>query len=103
MPPPILQGPFYPNASTSYNVTGNIGWCGVPGGPLGEHCLFNVLDDPTEHVDQATLHPDIVTALADRVNALEKTLFAPARGQPTEVSCIAGNTVLGGFMGPFLR
>lgn len=96
------QGPLYPNASTTVNVTQHVGWCGAPGGPLGEHCLFNVLEDPTEHDDRAHVHPEIVAALAARVNELEKSLFAPARGKAGQASCDAGNTILGGFIGPFL-
>lgn len=83
-------------------MTKNIGWCGIPGGPLGDHCLFNVLDDPSEHDNRALAHPDIVAALSARLKELETTLFAPARGKPGQVSCDAANTVLGGFIGPFL-
>lgn len=99
----LAQGPFYPNSSTPLNIsTLYTKLCGRPEGPQGDHCLFNVLDDPTEQVDQSAAHPEIVQELALRLAEVEKTIFKPHRGKPINASCEAANTVLGGFIGPFL-
>lgn len=99
----VSQGPFYPNETTPFNISTKYNkLCGRPEGPAGDHCLFNVLDDPTEHIEQSAAHPEIIQELALRLAEVEKTLFDPNRGKPIAASCEAANTVLGGFIGPFL-
>ena len=99
---PHSQGPFYPNATTGNTTPAGGHWCGIPGGPINQHCLFNVFDDPSEYIDQSSANPTIVNELALRAIELEQTLFAPVRGRPGNASCDAANTYLRGFIGPFL-
>ena len=66
-------------------------------------CLFNVLDDPTEHSEISAAHPDIVASMAARIAELQKGIFAPDRGEiQTAEACKALNEQWGGFIGPFL-
>ena len=92
-------GPFYPNATTSWCDT-----CTLDCGPIdAPTCLFNVLDDPTEHNELSAQHPDIVASMAARLQELAKTVFAPDRGkEDTTNACHAGDVTWGGFVGPFL-
>jgi len=108
------QGPFYPNASTPYNISLEHNYfCGELGGPLSDHCLFQIFDDreltseraasphartvlaasrlitATEHVDQSASYPDVVKAMLSRIDELDQTIFKPHRGTAGNASCIA--------------
>ncbi len=89
---------FYPNATTSWCDTCPLD-CGTIDKPT---CLFNVLADPTEHVNVAAKNPDIVAAMAARLKELTRGVFAPDRGDAaTKEPCAAG-AASGGFVVPFL-
>jgi len=89
---------FYPNATTNWCDTCALD-CGTIAAPT---CLFNVFDDPTEHVNLAAAHPDIVAAMAARLQELQAGIFAPMRGQPdNKDACYAGDVTWKGFVGPF--
>ena len=89
---------FYPNATTDWCDTCPLD-CGTIDAPA---CLFNVFDDPTEHVNLAADKPDIVAAMAARLKELQAGIFAPVRGKPDNVdACHAGDVTWGGFVGPF--
>eukprot|EP00322_Chrysochromulina_rotalis_P022631 CAMPEP_0115845690 /NCGR_PEP_ID=MMETSP0287-20121206/9485_1 /TAXON_ID=412157 /ORGANISM="Chrysochromulina rotalis, Strain UIO044" /LENGTH=644 /DNA_ID=CAMNT_0003299477 /DNA_START=71 /DNA_END=2005 /DNA_ORIENTATION=- len=65
-------------------------------------CLFNLVDDPTEHVDLASSpeHAEIARELADELAVLNSTLFEPTRGTPSLDSCLRGIDI-GRFYGPW--
>jgi arylsulfatase B len=89
-------GPLYPNATTQWCDTCPLD-CGTIDAPK---CLFNVFDDPTEHVNLAASHPAIVASMSARLKELTKTVFAPDRGVPdTKAACKAGAD---GWVRPFL-
>jgi len=61
-------GPHYPNASSAAQpVDTKL--------PCSQGCLFNVVDDPTEHVDQASAHPQIVANMTARLNVLRQGIW----------------------------
>jgi arylsulfatase B len=91
-------GPFYPNATTNWCDTCPLD-CGTIDKPT---CLFNVLQDPTEHDNLAAANPAIVKEMAARLAELTKGIFAPDRGQPaTDMACTASKNKWGGFVGWF--
>jgi arylsulfatase I/J len=89
---------FYPNATTNWCDT-----CALDCGTIQEPtCLFNVFDDPTEHINLAAAKPDIVAAMAARLQELQAGIFAPMRGKPDDAdACYAGDVTWKGFVGPF--
>ncbi len=96
----IWQGPQYPNATTAAAPWRNTPLdCGPASAPT---CLFNVFDDPTEHVNQAAAHPDIVASMAARLAELQAGAFSPYRGLQSPLACTASSDTWGGFVGPFL-
>ena len=42
-------------------------------------CLFELRSDPTEHVDVAASHPEVVARLRARLSSANATVFAPLR------------------------
>ena len=89
-------GPFYPNATTSWCDTCALD-CGTIDAPT---CLFNVFDDPSEHLEVSAANPAIVAAMSKRLQELTKTIFAPDRGVPdVKDACRAGAD---GWVRPFL-
>ena len=89
---------FYPNTTTSWCDT-----CPLDCGSIDNiKCLFNILDDPTEHNNIVNDHPDIVKLMQTRFTELTRTIFAPDRGTPADaLACKAGNETYDGFVGPF--
>jgi hypothetical protein len=117
-------GPQYPNGSRPDNAPigacalGETGcwdtWatvqqCTVPPGctdinktcKLG--CLFNLSNDPTEHVDLGTTEPALARDLYGRLKAYSKTLYDPDRGVVDAQGACGQMARNGGFFGPWLR
>lgn len=93
----IWTGPFYPNASTNWvNTPAD---CGLPSNAT---CLFNVLTDPTEHVNLASVQPGVVADMQARIAELQAGVFSPQRGAPGHGACGVAHTQWKGFVGPFL-
>lgn len=90
-------GPFYPNKTTGWCDTCPM-HCGPPNAPT---CLFNVLNDPTEHVNLASSNPSVLASMTARLAELQATVFSPMRGSPDERACYAGNVTWNGFVGYF--
>lgn len=99
------SGPQYPNSSSvnSPVVPGPILKC-----PNG--CLFDVLNDPTEHNDIAAQNPGIVTAMTNRLNTLAKDFYSNNDTNfnyfcPTNITmpcaCWAAINIYGGYFGPY--
>ena len=72
----VWQGPEFPNATTATQPPAEkmFGDCGFAPG-----CLFELRSDPTEHVDVAAAHPDVVARLQARLSSANATVFAPLR------------------------
>jgi hypothetical protein len=65
-------------------------------------CLFNILADPTEHVDLAAAMPAKVAELRARIAELNATIFLPDRGTDDGAGCAAALSWGRGFWVPFL-
>jgi hypothetical protein len=92
----VWTSPAYPNKSSSWKNDPYD--CGGKGG-----CLFNVFTDPTEHLDVAAAHPDIVASMRARIAELNATLYNPNRGKSDQAgACSKGMGDYGGFWGPWL-
>lgn len=93
-------GPVHPNISQpwdSFADTINCSWS-PPDSKFG--CLFDVVSDPTEHVDLAPSRPDLARDLyADLLDA-ETRFYDPDRGQPDIRGCLLANQ--SGWWQPFL-
>jgi len=66
-------------------------------------CLFNVDADPGEHVDLrwSSEHADVVWSMTAELEALNRNVFRPGRGEPSEAACeqFVDN---GGYYGPWV-
>ncbi|CAE7809067.1 ARSB [Symbiodinium necroappetens] len=118
-------GPVYPNCSTLQSVRGQRGPLPVSfksdaptflpelsddeldvqlwAVDCGEGCLFNVRDDPTEHVDLAR-DPDYASLFWNMHETLElmnKDIFEPDRGAATVEACMVA-IEHGRTLGPFV-
>lgn len=97
-------GPIYPNATGQQPLFPDL-----PNFPpirswsyeCGRGCLFDVFEDPTEHADIASEHPDIVERMVLRLEELNDSRFRPDRGTEDPKGCEAA-VQYGGYYGPFL-
>lgn len=98
------SGPQYPNASSPASP--------VDPGPTmdcKQGCLFDVLNDPTEHVDIAAQHPGIVTSMTARLQTLVKGFYTNndtfANACPSNITmpcaCWKAVNYWGGYFGPY--
>lgn len=101
----FFQGPFYPNSSSNVDAESDIQLdCGgeSPVYPYSGACLFNVFDDPTEHVNLAATNPSKVSELVEKIKELNDNTFSPNRGSRTWLPCENSLNKYQGFVGPFL-
>jgi len=105
-PNAIWQGSIYPNNtgtqpslpdSTPTEESAMSYDCGDAG------CLFDIIEDPTEHNDLAASKPDIVATLKQRLIDLNKSTFRPNRGEPSTLACKAALKLYKGYYGPFIE
>lgn len=100
------QGVSYPNTTTlTHPEAGTILQCGASG------CLFDVVNDPTEHNNVAAQHPDIAQAMAARLAALAQGFYtnndtgvnvAQCNGvTDMPCACYMALNHWGGFFGPY--
>lgn len=68
----------------------------------GKGCLFNIIEDPTEHNDLAASMPDKLAELLQRAEELDKTAYLPNRGSGNRQQCCEATKKYGGFTGPYL-
>lgn len=91
------SGPQYPNTTSAGREVRTVE-LDCRGG-----CLFNIADDPTEHVDLAASHPHLVQAMLARLAALNATIFHRVM-PPDDPACNAtAYGRYGGFLGPWLE
>ena len=88
-------GPHSPNTTTP------------PGRFITEHCgntgcLFNIKEDPTEHVNLASAMPDKLKEMQAKLAQYQATYFNPDRGHKWPEACNIAINKYGGFWGPFL-
>ena len=92
-------GPRFPNTSSSWDPNLSKETCG-PSPQTG--CLFDLLADPTEHVNLAAAKPGVFRAMMRRLNEINDTLFAPDRGSSDPAACVAALGKYGDFWGPWI-
>ena len=68
----------------------------------GNGCLFELRGDPLETADVAAQHPEIVATMHAKLTAYEATAYNPHRGKDDGLACEIGDSVHGGFWGPFV-
>ena len=88
------QGPQYPNGTSRWDTHAT--WINCTTG-----CLFNIIDDPTEHNDLAAKLPHIVDTLLARLQQVQATVYDPDRGEPETLQACAQVKRNGGFWGPW--
>jgi arylsulfatase I/J len=89
-------GPEYPNKTTNWDSGASIEHCAAG-------CLFNIKEDPTEHVNLATKNPEKLKELQARLVEIQKTVFSPNRGAVDPKACEAAVNKYGGYWGPWLE
>ena len=75
-PQAIWTGPEYPNSTTAKLPPAEAVFddCGFE-----EGCLFELRSDPSEHLNLASSHPEVVSQLRARLATSNATVFAPHR------------------------
>ena len=92
-------GPQFPNTSSSWDPNQSKETCG-PSPQTG--CLFDLLADPTEHINLAAVKPELFRAMMHRLTEINATLFAPDRGTPDPAACVVALGTYGDFWGPWI-
>lgn len=88
-------GPHYPNVSTPAGIDATEK-CGDGG------CLYNIKDDPEEHVNLADSMENVLKEMRDKLAMYQATYFNPNRGGKWNEACEVALDKYGGFWGPFL-
>ena len=78
VPQAIWTGPEYPNATTATLPPSETVFGDCSASSAGA-CLFSLLEDEGEHTNLAASNPDIVSRLRAKIEASNKTVFAPHR------------------------
>ena len=89
-------GPMYPNNTNSKGGVRQDEYCGKTG------CLYNIRNDPEEHVNLAKTMPDMLESMQAKLKNYQATRFEPDRGSKWPEACDAALNQYGGFWGPFL-
>eukprot|EP00927_Polykrikos_kofoidii_P044750 TRINITY_DN38633_c0_g1_i1.p1 TRINITY_DN38633_c0_g1~~TRINITY_DN38633_c0_g1_i1.p1 ORF type:complete len:617 (-),score=75.20 TRINITY_DN38633_c0_g1_i1:393-2033(-) len=97
------QGPHYPNASSAREPQVASLACGQKG------CLFDLVEDPTEHTDVRDRYPEVAVRMAGRLAELRPTFFhnidvgvdSCPPGIDMPCACWMAAHYYGGFFGPF--
>ena len=102
---PVWTSAVYPNSSGPPVPLYSFLQCGDPQGllfPLGDGCLFDLDQDPTEHTNLAAALPLVVQRLQEQM--LNNSFFYnPNRGLPQEkLLCEAVASEWDGHLGPFV-
>ena len=86
-------GPVFPNNTHRYIETEEK--CGDSG------CLYNIKNDPYEHVNLADTMPDMLKTMRAKLSEYQATHFDPDRGDEWPGACDTALNTYGGFWGPF--
>ena len=90
-------GPQYPNTTVPETKGTSIKEeCGESG------CLYNVKDDPNEHMNLASKLPDKLKEMQAKLAAYQATYFNPDRGSFWPDACNIAIHTYGGFWGPYI-
>lgn len=104
----IWTGPEYPNASTWQDLLVDCGGgAPFPGPPPPSRplngCLYDMVNDPTEHVNVADANPTVVAELNATIVAAQNNVIAYLHGTIDPAACAAAyNATRNGVIGPWL-
>jgi len=91
------MGPEYPNGSVDPGCSRSEDCQATRG------CLYNIKDDPGEHVNLAASHPQQLKQLQTRLESLDETCFNPKRdGGNASLPKHFARDVYQGYWGPFI-
>ena len=93
-------GPSYPNNSVRWDTWATVLQCPVTPTKVG--CLFNIYDDPTEHVDLAASELARAKDMYARLVVLNDGFYDPNRGASDARSACEVVVKNGGTWGPWL-
>jgi len=100
VPQASWQGPMYPNSSV-WETWSTVANCtDETTGKLG--CLFNIIEDPSEHYDLALAMPEKAAEIVAKMKAAQETVYEPDRGMPDHAGACRAVVERGGFWGPWL-
>jgi hypothetical protein len=98
------DGPIYPNSSSALERPD----LHLPL-DCGEGCLFDVVNDPGEHIDLSSEHPEIFVRMKQRLAELRENFYenndknVDACPQNIDIPCACWMAInyYGGFYGPY--
>ena len=88
------QGPVFPNATTNPS-NGSTFDCGAG-------CLFNITEDPSEHVDLSKVMPKVLSQMQQLFRTRNQTTFQARPWGRDATTCAAFVDAHHGFVGPYL-
>ena len=91
----------WPSVSNSTNPNGGIE--AIVHCDQGEGCLYDIINDPSEHYNLASKMPDKLKEMQKRLSEYQATHFSPDCGQITPLACEAALGKYGGFSGHLLN
>ena len=94
------QGPRYPNGSNTWDVYATMVNC-TDNSTGKVACLFDVIDDETEHHDVADENPEVVQRMVERMEEVQRGVFDPDRGAKDDVGACEAVEKSGGFWSPW--
>ena len=90
-------GPVYPNNTDPDAANFPVEQCGDTG------CLYNIRNDPNEHVNLAQTMPDVLKMMQEKLKMEQASRFQPDRGGHARIKlCDTGLNKYGGFWGPIM-
>ena len=89
-------GPVFPNSSLPRGGIDEVVRCGESG------CLYNIKDDPTEHIELSATMSDVLANMQEKLHDYQATYFNPDRGTSWPGACEYAVKKYGGYWGPFL-
>jgi len=92
-------GPTFPNSSFHVNMGKITETCGDD---ANNGCLYNIMDDPNEHVNLAKQQPTLFKKMMARVTDIQKNAYSPDRGDDENDACKVALKKYGGFWGPWI-
>lgn len=86
----IFFGPIYPNTTSHRDQ---------PAYPCVEGCIYNIFEDPTEHVNLKDSLPDVWTQMLSKLNAHGKTVYQTDYAEPNTTECFTGAQAAAYYVG----
>ena len=64
-----------------------------------EGCIYNIFEDPTEHVNLKDSLPDVWTQMLSKLNAHGKTVYQTDYAEPNTTECFTGAQAAAYYVG----